>query len=178
MKFHSHYQKHKNVSYQPKYDNFVALFNSLIALWINDKIMKLFIYSNGDSHFLYMDVNVFFFLQKSQDMSVVFEKKRITMRLLLHSFINRIKGISSPRTWRKLGRKCTVIKRCQEETNPEELGYVFFNGPVSFSLGDVPLLMYPCHLFTIFTHRNGVIETFDSWFDFARGVWGNSFNNF
>lgn len=71
MKFHSHYQKHKNV---PKYDNFVALFNSLIALWINDKIMKLFIYSNGDSHFLYMDVNVFFFLQKSQDMSVVFEK--------------------------------------------------------------------------------------------------------
>lgn len=74
MKFHSHYQKHKNVSYQPKYDNFVALFNSLIALWINEKIMKLFIYSNGDSHFLYMDVNVFFFLQKSQDMSVVFEK--------------------------------------------------------------------------------------------------------
>lgn len=101
------------------------------------------------------------------------------MRLLLHSFINRIKGISSPRTCRKLGRKCTVIKRCQEETNPEELGYVFFNGPVSFSLGDVPLLMYPCHLFTIFTHRNGVIETFDSWlFDFARGVRGNTFNNF
>lgn len=180
MKFHSHYQKHKNVSYQPKYDNFVALFNSLIALWINDKIMKLFIYSNGDSHFLYMDVNVFFFLQKSQDMSVVFEKKTHNHAPITPLLHKPNKGYILPsylkKTWKKM---YTVIKRCQEETNPEELGYVFFNGPVSFSLGDVPLLMYPCHLFTIFTHRNGVIETFDSWlFDFARGVWGNSFNNF